>query len=78
MSHAGYGAVKELSEEKKAVIASISLHQNHFITFCAYRFAAAVVDSDADWWVMNVVPIKGPNTLPIIYERGLLGVAHDW
>ncbi|CAA7393690.1 unnamed protein product [Spirodela intermedia] len=29
-------------------------------------------------WVMNVVPVHGPNTLPVIFERGLLGVYHDW
>jgi len=27
---------------------------------------------------MNVVPVTEPNTLPVIYDRGLLGVAHDW
>ncbi|KAI5065436.1 hypothetical protein GOP47_0020131 [Adiantum capillus-veneris] len=41
-------------------------------------FAAAVVDSEANWWVLNVVPINAPNTLPVIYDRGLIGVAHDW
>ncbi|KAF0895617.1 hypothetical protein E2562_013922 [Oryza meyeriana var. granulata] len=29
-------------------------------------------------WVMNVIPIDSPDTLPIIYERGLFGVYHDW
>jgi SAM-dependent methyltransferase len=29
-------------------------------------------------WVMNVVPIDSPDTLPIIYERGLFGIYHDW
>ncbi|XP_038890561.1 probable methyltransferase PMT11 [Benincasa hispida] len=41
-------------------------------------FAAALVDHKLDSWVMNVVPVSGPNTLPIIYDRGLLGVLHDW
>lgn len=41
-------------------------------------FAAAIVDLNTDWWVMNVVPIKGPDTLPVIFDRGLIGVAHDW
>lgn len=27
---------------------------------------------------MNVVPVHAPDTLPIIFERGLLGVYHDW
>ncbi|XP_010942964.1 probable methyltransferase PMT28 isoform X2 [Elaeis guineensis] len=39
-------------------------------------FAAAL--SSQKVWVMNVVPVHSPNTLPIIYERGLLGIYHDW
>ncbi|XP_020590187.1 probable methyltransferase PMT11 isoform X1 [Phalaenopsis equestris] len=41
-------------------------------------FAAAMIDNQLDSWVMNVVPTSGPNTLPLIYDRGLIGVAHDW
>ena len=40
------------------------------------RFAAALVSKDV--WVMNVVPVHAADTLPIIYERGLIGVYHDW
>ncbi|KAL7102001.1 hypothetical protein ACP275_08G092100 [Erythranthe tilingii] len=29
-------------------------------------------------WVMNIVSIDAPDTLPIIYERGLFGIYHDW
>lgn len=39
-------------------------------------FAAALRDKDV--WVMNVVPEDGPNTLKIIYDRGLVGSVHDW
>ncbi|KAK9748406.1 hypothetical protein RND81_02G054900 [Saponaria officinalis] len=39
-------------------------------------FAAAL--SAQQVWVMNVVPVHAPNTLPYIYERGLFGVYHDW
>ncbi|XP_047338455.1 probable methyltransferase PMT26 [Impatiens glandulifera] len=39
-------------------------------------FAAALRDLNV--WVMNVVPIDSPDTLPIIYERGLFGIYHDW
>ncbi|KAK7345760.1 hypothetical protein VNO77_16371 [Canavalia gladiata] len=39
-------------------------------------FAAALKDRDV--WVMNVVPENGPNTLKIIYDRGLLGTIHNW
>ncbi|KAJ8504907.1 hypothetical protein OPV22_005793 [Ensete ventricosum] len=39
-------------------------------------FAAALKDEPV--WVMNVVPEDGPNTLKIIFDRGLLGTVHDW
>ncbi|XP_020595173.1 probable methyltransferase PMT28 [Phalaenopsis equestris] len=39
-------------------------------------FAAALIPQKV--WVMNVVPVHAPNTLPIIFERGLLGIYHDW
>lgn len=42
----------------------------------ACRFAAALRDLKV--WVMNVVTIDSPDTLPIIYERGLFGIYHDW
>ncbi|OVA20386.1 putative S-adenosyl-L-methionine-dependent methyltransferase [Macleaya cordata] len=39
-------------------------------------FAAALKDIKV--WVMNVVNVDSPDTLPIIYERGLFGMYHDW
>ncbi|XP_057751480.1 probable methyltransferase PMT26 [Arachis stenosperma] len=39
-------------------------------------FAAAM--KDLNIWVMNVVSVDAPDTLPIIYERGLFGMYHDW
>ncbi|MQL94966.1 hypothetical protein Taro_027630 [Colocasia esculenta] len=39
-------------------------------------FAAALKDLKV--WVMNVVNVDSPDTLPIIYERGLFGIYHDW
>ncbi|KAK1351413.1 putative methyltransferase PMT26 [Heracleum sosnowskyi] len=39
-------------------------------------FAAALRDMNV--WVMNVVNIDAPDTLPIIFERGLFGIYHDW
>ncbi|TQD73970.1 hypothetical protein C1H46_040494 [Malus baccata] len=39
-------------------------------------FAAALTDQQL--WVMNVVPIHLPNTLPAIFDRGLIGIYHDW
>ncbi|KAL2339715.1 hypothetical protein Fmac_007655 [Flemingia macrophylla] len=41
-------------------------------------FAAALRTLKLNVWVMNVVPIDSPDTLPIIYERGLFGIYHDW
>ncbi|RAL45544.1 hypothetical protein DM860_016036 [Cuscuta australis] len=39
-------------------------------------FAAAL--KDLKIWVMNIVSIDSADTLPIIYERGLFGMYHDW
>ncbi|XP_010257294.1 PREDICTED: probable methyltransferase PMT2 [Nelumbo nucifera] len=40
-------------------------------------FAAAL--ESPKLWVMNVVPtISEKNTLGVIYERGLIGIYHDW
>ncbi|XP_004239912.1 probable methyltransferase PMT11 [Solanum lycopersicum] len=41
-------------------------------------FAAAMIENQLDCWVLNVVPVSGKNTLPVIFDRGLLGVKHDW
>lgn len=39
-------------------------------------FAAALKSHPV--WVMNVVPARKPSTLSVIYDRGLIGVYHDW
>ncbi|KAL4621802.1 hypothetical protein ACB092_06G255000 [Castanea dentata] len=39
-------------------------------------FAAAIKSDPV--WVMNVVPARKPPTLAVIYDRGLIGVYHDW
>ncbi|MBA0873213.1 hypothetical protein Goshw_029317 [Gossypium schwendimanii] len=39
-------------------------------------FAAAL--NELPLWVMNVVPIDAQDTLSIIFERGLIGIYHDW
>ncbi|KAM5556493.1 putative methyltransferase PMT11 [Rosa sericea] len=41
-------------------------------------FAVALMEHNLNSWVMNVVPVSGPNTLPVIYDRGFIGVMHDW
>ena len=44
--------------------------------FVSCSFAAALRDIKV--WVMNVVTVDSQDTLPIIYERGLFGIYHDW
>ncbi|CAA2992927.1 probable methyltransferase PMT13 [Olea europaea subsp. europaea] len=39
-------------------------------------FAAALFSDPV--WVMNVVPASKPYTLDVIYDRGLIGIYHDW
>ncbi|CAN6484867.1 unnamed protein product [Victoria cruziana] len=39
-------------------------------------FAAALMADPV--WVMNVVPARKPSTLGVIYDRGLIGIYHDW
>ncbi|CAM8916812.1 unnamed protein product [Rhodiola kirilowii] len=39
-------------------------------------FAATLVDLPV--WVMNVVPVDQPDTLSVIFDRGLIGTYHDW
>ncbi|KAL2559437.1 putative methyltransferase PMT5 [Forsythia ovata] len=40
--------------------------------------SAAFVEASKSVWVMNVVPLGACNTLPVILDRGFLGVLHDW
>ncbi|PPD83723.1 hypothetical protein GOBAR_DD19350 [Gossypium barbadense] len=39
---------------------------------------AAFLEERKSVWVMNVVPVRAHNTLPLILDRGFLGVLHDW
>ncbi|XP_052186479.1 probable methyltransferase PMT23 [Diospyros lotus] len=39
-------------------------------------FAAALINLPL--WVMNVIPVNGPDTLSVIFDRGLIGIYHDW
>lgn len=59
----------------------LNVSDNHFrnvMDMNAYYggFAAALMAKPL--WVMNVVPSTGKNTLPIVYDRGLIGTFHDW
>ncbi|XP_024973166.1 probable pectin methyltransferase QUA2 [Cynara cardunculus var. scolymus] len=38
----------------------------------------ALLEAGKSVWVMNVVPTSGPNFLPLIVDRGFIGVLHDW
>ncbi|GJN14374.1 hypothetical protein PR202_gb01195 [Eleusine coracana subsp. coracana] len=42
-----------------------------------YGGFAAALSSDPVW-IMNIVPHTMNNTLPVIYDRGLVGSYHDW
>ncbi|XP_061368003.1 probable methyltransferase PMT4 isoform X3 [Gastrolobium bilobum] len=39
---------------------------------------AALLDEKKSVWVMNVVPARTSNALPLILDRGFAGVMHDW
>ncbi|CAA0386710.1 unnamed protein product [Arabidopsis thaliana] len=39
-------------------------------------FAAALINKPL--WVMNVIPVEGEDTLSTIFDRGLIGIYHDW
>jgi putative pectin methyltransferase len=41
-------------------------------------FNAALLKAGKSVWVMNVVPTNTPNYLPLIFDRGFIGVQHDW
>lgn len=30
------------------------------------------------WWVLSIVPVDQPDRLPVLLDRGLLGLYHDW
>ncbi|CAN8233957.1 unnamed protein product [Cochlearia groenlandica] len=39
---------------------------------------SALLEAKKSVWVMNVVPTAGPNHLPLILDRGFVGVLHNW
>ncbi|KAL8104896.1 putative methyltransferase PMT8 [Apium graveolens] len=39
-------------------------------------FGAALKNKDV--WVMNIVSEEGPNTLKLVYDRGMIGSIHNW
>lgn len=39
---------------------------------------AALLEDKKSAWVMNVVPARASNALPLILDRGFAGVMHDW
>ncbi|CAN6466801.1 unnamed protein product [Victoria cruziana] len=41
-------------------------------------FNAALLDAGKSVWVMNVIPIEKPSYLPLIFDRGFIGILHDW
>lgn len=41
-------------------------------------FNAALLETGKSVWVMNVIPATSQNYLPLIFDRGFIGVQHDW
>ncbi|XP_026446764.1 probable pectin methyltransferase QUA2 isoform X1 [Papaver somniferum] len=41
-------------------------------------FNSALLEAEKTVWVMNVVPKTTSNHLPLILDRGFIGVLHDW
>ncbi|KAL1309068.1 hypothetical protein HN51_051744 [Arachis hypogaea] len=41
-------------------------------------FNLALLQAKKSVWVMNVVSMSGPNHLPLIQDRGFVGILHDW
>ncbi|XP_020581662.1 probable pectin methyltransferase QUA2 [Phalaenopsis equestris] len=41
-------------------------------------FNAALLETGKSVWVMNVVPAMSSNYLPLIFDRGFIGIQHDW
>uniref|UniRef100_A0A7N2MJ06 Methyltransferase n=1 Tax=Quercus lobata TaxID=97700 RepID=A0A7N2MJ06_QUELO len=67
---------------RKEIFKAESKYWNEIITGYVGAFQldmeAALHDLGINGWVMNVVPVSGPNTLPVIFDRGLIGVRHGW
>uniref|UniRef100_A0A0D3HS14 Methyltransferase n=1 Tax=Oryza barthii TaxID=65489 RepID=A0A0D3HS14_9ORYZ len=53
-------------------------HWNHVVNSSYLAGVGIDWSNDMNVWVMNVVPVDSADTLPIIYERGLFGMYHDW
>lgn len=71
--------VRRVSYYKKSLGVKLgSTHIRNVMDMNAFfgGFAAAIVSDPV--WVMNVVPAQKPLTLGVIYDRGLIGVYHDW
>ncbi|KAJ4814046.1 S-adenosyl-L-methionine-dependent methyltransferases superfamily protein [Rhynchospora pubera] len=41
-------------------------------------FNNALLEAGKSAWLMNVVPTIGENYLPLIFDRGFIGVQHNW
>ncbi|KZV15152.1 hypothetical protein F511_30238 [Dorcoceras hygrometricum] len=68
--------VAEYWRQMKSVISRNSLRNIMDMNSNLGGFAAAL--NDRDVWVMNVSPVNESSKLRIIYDRGLIGTAHDW
>ncbi|KAG0581759.1 hypothetical protein KC19_3G006600 [Ceratodon purpureus] len=44
----------------------------------SFAAALAMRTPPVPWWVLNVVPVDQPDRLSVVFDRGLLGLYHDW
>nr|GEX21730.1 probable methyltransferase PMT17 [Tanacetum cinerariifolium] len=71
--------IERMKDYKRIVTALTKGRYRNVMDMNAYLggFSAALMKYPV--WVMNVVPANiQPDTLGVIYERGFLGVYHDW
>lgn len=71
--------VKRVSHYKKSLNIKLgtALIRNIMDMNALFGGFAAALKSDPVW-VMNVVPAQKSHTLDAIFDRGLIGVYHDW
>ncbi|XP_047152108.1 probable pectin methyltransferase QUA3 isoform X1 [Vigna umbellata] len=76
--------------DTKRWVRRVAHYKNYLKTKLGTQFVRNVMDMNALFggfaaalksdpvWVMNVVPAEKPPTLDVIFDRGLIGVYHDW
>ncbi|KAK8496853.1 hypothetical protein V6N12_066058 [Hibiscus sabdariffa] len=67
------------AEHYKKLLPALGTNQTRNVMDMNTDFGGlAVALIDDPLWVMNVVSSYSANTLPVIFDRGLIGTYHDW